>query len=193
MGYRGNYPTGSPIEASQLVDGIISYAKLATDARMPVLMSLITVTSGTSHDFNSVPTGVKVVVVNFSGVSTNGTSNIIVQIGDSGGIENSGYIGSTTNIAGAAVSATTNWSSGFMVGVGGSAAAIYSGSLVLSLLDSASNSWSGISTLSRSDTNQVHPGSGSKQLTATLDRLRLTTVGGTDTFDAGTINVSYFR
>jgi hypothetical protein len=33
--------------------------------------------------------------------------------------------------------------------------------------------------------------SGSKTLAGTLDRIRITTVNGTDTFDAGQINILY--
>jgi hypothetical protein len=33
--------------------------------------------------------------------------------------------------------------------------------------------------------------SGSKTISGTLDRIRLTTTGGTDTFDAGSINIFY--
>jgi hypothetical protein len=32
---------------------------------------------------------------------------------------------------------------------------------------------------------------GSVSLSGTLDRVNITTVGGTDTFDAGTINIMY--
>jgi hypothetical protein len=32
---------------------------------------------------------------------------------------------------------------------------------------------------------------GSKSLSAALDRVRLTTVNGTDTFDAGSVNIMY--
>jgi hypothetical protein len=34
-------------------------------------------------------------------------------------------------------------------------------------------------------------GGGSVTLSGTLDRVRITTVGGTDTFDAGSINILY--
>jgi hypothetical protein len=38
---------------------------------------------------------------------------------------------------------------------------------------------------------QVHFGAGSVVLGGTLDRVRLTTIGGTATFDAGSINILY--
>jgi len=65
-------------------------------------------TSGTSIDFISIPAWVKKITVMFSGVSTNGTSAPLIQIGDSGGIENTGYLGSSTNI-----SSSSNYTTGF--------------------------------------------------------------------------------
>jgi hypothetical protein len=44
-------------------------------------------TSGTSIDFTSIPLWVKRITVMFAGVSTNGTSPFLVQLGDAGGIE----------------------------------------------------------------------------------------------------------
>jgi hypothetical protein len=40
-------------------------------------------------------------------------------------------------------------------------------------------------------TNTALLTSGSKTTSAVLDRIRLTTVNGTDTFDTGTLNISY--
>ena len=56
-------------------------------------------TSGTSIDFTSIPSWVKRITVMFDGVSTNGTSNLQVQIGDSGGIENTGYTAAASGVA----------------------------------------------------------------------------------------------
>ena len=46
-------------------------------------------------------------------------------------------------------------------------------------------------TTGNSDTAQISTGGGSISLAGTLDRVRITTVNGTDTFDAGTINIRY--
>src|SRR3990167_10877162 len=68
-------------------------------------------TSGTSIDFTSIPAWAKRVTVQFVGVSTNGTSVPIVQIGDSGGLETSGYLGAAAQIS--TSSGTTNFTTGF--------------------------------------------------------------------------------
>jgi hypothetical protein len=52
-------------------------------------------TSGTSIDFTSIPSWVKRITVMIAGVSTNGSSIIQIQLGDSGGVETSGYTGTT--------------------------------------------------------------------------------------------------
>jgi hypothetical protein len=143
-------------------------------------------TSGTSIDFTSIPSWVKRITVMFSGVSTNGTSQIIFQLGDSGGIETSSYTG-----AGAYGSASTSAnSSGFLYADTGSINASYSRDGLFTFCNLTSNTWamSGVSASSGS-TNAVFYTAGSKSLSSTLDRVRITTVGGSDTFDAGTINL----
>jgi len=44
-------------------------------------------TSGTSIDFTGIPSWVKRITVMFDVVSTNGSAIILIQLGDSGGIE----------------------------------------------------------------------------------------------------------
>lgn len=143
-------------------------------------------TSGTSIDFTSIPSWVKRITVNVIGISTNGTSNIIVQIGDSGGIEVSGYNGATSDDA-----TSTAWSSGYMVSNSVAAGSAFHGSLVLTLEDSSDNTWAGFVLVANTASAGVRLGAGSKATSAVLDRLRLTTVNGTDTFDAGVVNILY--
>ena len=145
-------------------------------------------TSGTSIDFTGIPAGTKRITINFYGVSVSGTDAILVQLGDSGGIETTGYLG-----AGAFVGASTNctnFTTGFGVVKTASASSLYNGSCVLSLENSSSNRWAAMAILADSASALVHPTAGVKPLSATLDRVRIT-VSGADTFDAGEINISY--
>ena len=140
--------------------------------------------TGTSVDFTSIPSWVKRITVMFSGVSTNGTSVIQVQLGDAGGIETTGYSSGAQN----GNNAPAFVSSGFAIEGGAAAAWTRGGQLTISLV--GSNTWvysSGITATSA----QILFGSGVKTLSDTLDRVRITTVNGTDTFDAGTINILY--
>lgn len=147
-------------------------------------------TSGTSIDFTGIPANVKQINVMFSGISINATTEVIVQLGDSGGIENTGYSG-TYNREPDGVFTPLSLSDGFIVADFTNAAWIYNGILTINILNSTSNSW--VSSLSSSVTNsaQVSSSAGAKALSATLDRIRITTTSGTATFDAGQINIAY--
>jgi hypothetical protein len=145
-------------------------------------------TSGTSIDFTGIPSGAKQVNIVFSGVSTTGTSIPIVQLGDAGGIEATGYLGSGGNNSG---DTTTNQTVGFGVAGSWNSSVIVHGCVTLQLLDSSTFTWAAFGILGISNTTQITMVGGSKSLSAELDRVRITTVGGADTFDAGTINISY--
>jgi hypothetical protein len=145
-------------------------------------------TSGTSIDFTSIPSWVKRITVMFSGVSTNGTSNYLVQLGDSGGIENTGYVGCGGRFN-AGGNAFVNYTSGIGFATD-SASKVNSGSLIITLLDATTNTWTAIGNLATANSD-IYATSSSKSLSATLDRVRITTANGTDTFDAGSINIIY--
>jgi hypothetical protein len=145
-------------------------------------------TSGTSIDFTSLPAWVKRITVMFSGFSTNGSSNYLVQIG-SGSVTSSGYIGATT-VSSTGVT-TTNSTAGFIIGNGAAAASfVVSGNLMITLL--GSNTWTANGSFGGSDAARtITSGGSSPALGGALDRVRITTVNGTDTFDAGTVNILY--
>ena len=74
---------------------------------------------------------------------------------------------------------------------GGSGSYAISGSIVLTMINASTNTWAASGVTAPAGSLNVHTVGGSKSLTATLDRVRITTVNGTDTFDAGTINILY--
>ena len=143
-------------------------------------------TSGTSIDFTSIPSWVKRVTVMFDGVSTNGTSPILMQVGDSGGVETSGYV-SRAERAGESTASTA----GFILNSSSNATATYQGAIVLANLNATTFTWVANGNLNSTVQNNVMTSAGSKSLSATLDRVRVTTVNGTDAFDAGSINILY--
>lgn len=145
-------------------------------------------TSGTSIDFTGIPSWVKKITVMFDAVSASGTSAYLLQIGDSGGIETTSYAGSVCNISGTNTTSTGTSTSGYILHTTTSATSVYYGSTTL--INISSNTWVA--------TGIIHGGggvgffsSGSKTLSDTLDRIRITTANGTDTFDAGSINILY--
>jgi hypothetical protein len=143
-------------------------------------------TSGTAIDFTGIPSWVKRITLIFSGVSTNGTTGVIVRIGDSGGISATGYQGSVGAII-STTSATGSSTSEFLVG-GASASNTVIGHLVITNI--TGNTWiaSGVGYISNTQVNYF---ASAKTLSDALDRVRITTSNGTDTFDAGTINILY--
>jgi hypothetical protein len=145
-------------------------------------------TSGTAIDFTGIPSWVKRVTVMFSGVSTNGTSQPMLQLGDSGGIETTGYATYSTSITSGA-NAASAYTNGWQL-YSGAAVRLIEGNIVFSLLNASTNTWSGVGNFAN-DSPGLLFSSGSKSLSATLDRIRITTANGTDTFDAGSINILY--
>ena len=155
---------------------------------LSVLSTEQATTSGTSITFSSIPAWVKKITISLIGVSTNGTSPLLLQVGDSGGIETTGYTSRASNI-GAATSST----SGFLLNQSISASTdTQHGMIVLCLENASSFTWSqmGILNLTGSSAN-VQFSAGSKATSAALDRVSLTTVNGSDTFDAGAMNILY--
>jgi hypothetical protein len=147
-------------------------------------------TSGTSIDFTSIPSWVKRVTVMFNGVSTNGASPLQVQLGTSGGVQATGYNAASALGLAANTFTTTASTTGFAEATGGAAIVRY-GSAILSLLDSSTGIWSMMYNIGSTDTQRVFLIYGTKSLSGTLDRVRITTVNGTDAFDAGSINILY--
>jgi len=148
-------------------------------------------TSGTSIDFTGLPAWVKRVTVMFNGVSTNGASPIQIQLGDSGGVETSGYLGSVEDMNPANATGGAAISAGFLTSLTGNVTAAWIRHGVVRLHKIDGNTWIGDGAISASNSNFFHLVAGSKTLSDILDRVRITTVNGTDTFDAGTINILY--
>lgn len=143
-------------------------------------------TDNTRAEFTGIPSWVKRVTVMFNGVSTNGTSLIQVQIG-SGSFTASGYVGAVTSTTSTPVVGTST--TGFPVIGQGSAGSSITAQLVLTNI--SGNIWvAGVSGFAISTTPIC--GGGTVTLSGALDRVRVITVNGTDTFDTGSIvNILY--
>ena len=140
-------------------------------------------TSGTSIDFTGIPSWVKRITVMFNNVSTNGASLVQVQLGSSGGITNTGYAGITQSSG-----ASQNSSTGFILDTNGNAAYTRYGAVVLNNI--TANTWSIFGTVGALSTFTAAVG-GAVAVASALTTVRITTVNGTDTFDAGSINILY--
>lgn len=151
-------------------------------------------TSGTAINFTRIPKWVKRITIMLDGVSANNNlTGWLVQIGDSGSsYATSGYQSSAVLLRDSWAIVGRNSTAGFLINADTATASLCYGTMVLTLEDAVNGTW--IATATVKDVNGVthtmHSCAGAKTLSATLDRLRLTT-NTADTFDAGAMNILY--
>ena len=146
-------------------------------------------TSGTSVNFTGIPSWVKRITVMLNGVSTTSTGVPSLRLGTSSSVENTGYTSSVNLVATSAVSGQASATSGFELVTTGIAASLYSGNIVLTNI--TANTWIISGSLGVPLAGYNYLCAGNKTLAGVLTQLQLTTTGGTDTFDAGSINIMY--
>lgn len=140
----------------------------------------VATTSGTSIDFTGIPSGVRRLTLMLRGTSLSGTSDVLVQLGDAGGIENSAYSGGLNPTA-------AFFSTGFRITDVATAAQTLDCTMMLNRIDG--NTWMSSFNTGHPATNVARSGAGSKALSDTLTQVRVTSVNGTDTLDAGLANL----
>ena len=146
-------------------------------------------TSGTSIDFTGIPSWVKRITVMFNGVSTNGTSGIRFQLMVGGVAVTTNYNSASYTITNAVAAGVTAVTNGFSLTLA-SASSVNHGQIVLCQL--SSNAWTGTGSFFDSlATERIAVTTGRAFSVGTVDGIRVTTNGGTDTFDAGSINIMY--
>ena len=173
----------TPNSVKTAYDAALSKARL-------VLGPSVASTSDPIIDFTSIPSWVKRVTVMLEFVSTNGSSLVQVQLG-SGSVQTTGYI-SVGGLAGASnVALGVNSSTGMVI-AGAGAALLRNAHIVITLQSGnvyLSNHYGGLNDPGVATYSIA--GGGNVTLGGALDRIRLTTVNGTDTFDAGSVNIIY--
>jgi len=169
-----------------VAEGSVGESHLAAGATLKLGTEQAT-TSGTSIDFTGIPAGTKQIVVSFVGVSLSGTDNLLIQLGTSSGIETTGY--SATGWSGAGGITHVTSTAGFIMR-SAAATVVQHGQAILTLEDTSDNTWSAQMQVASPATSSSGGGAGTKALSGTLDRVRITR-SGTDTFDAGSVNIAY--
>lgn len=147
--------------------------------------SAVATTSGTTAAFTAIPSWVKKITVSLFRVSTSGTNIIYLQLGDSGGYENTGYFGFAADIR----AASTNYvkqTTGFPLNISISNPEV-SGNVTL--INEDGNNWTISGSLGENVTGGVITCGGAKTLTATLDRVQLFIAA--NAFDNGSVNILY--
>lgn len=191
--------TTPPVSVQGATSGTITFAApavagtntqtlvAATGTLAPLIAgTAVASTSGTSIDFTSIPSWVERITVMFNGVSVSGTSNPLIQLGTgSTSYTTTGYLGTAVNYLG---SGATNPTTGFAI-ASALAANLLSGHLVLTNI--SGNIWVASGLFGTSNTTFAAYTAGNISLAAALTAVRITTVNGTDTFDAGSINILY--
>lgn len=153
---------------------------------VPVLGTSQATTSGLTKDFTGIPSWVKKITIVFNGVSLTGSSNSLVQLG-SGSFVTTGYSACTGYIATTNQCSISSATNGLCV-TGGTNANAFTGTMTL--IHTGGNVWVASHSGNIGSTYVVN-GGGSISLSGALDRIRLTTANGTDTFDAGSVNILY--
>ena len=143
-------------------------------------------TSGTQFDFTSIPAGVNEIVVSFDGVSLSGTDNLLVQLGTSGGIDATGYVSTSVLTFGGNGVQAVNSTTGFIIFYSSSVQNCTGHMLIRRM---SGNKWTQSHNCLLDTTRDVHAG-GVKTLSGEIDRIRITRTG-TNTFTAGSVNISY--
>ena len=177
--------TVTGISVGGLPDGCITTAELAQPLTLATAQAS---TSGTAIDFTAIPSWAKRITVTFNGISTTGTNSYLVQIG-SGSVDATGYAGYAKRFSTTAVSSSAQITTGLGLNLSVSTTTPYIGTAICSLV--SGNIWILQSTLAQSNGDDLFIGTTTKTLSAALDRVRITTSGGTDTFDVGSINIMY--
>ena len=145
-------------------------------------------TSGTAIDFTGIPSWAKRITVMFDEVSLSGTSQMLVQLG-SGSVDTAGYVSRSGRVNNSGVATSFTSTAGFILAIDATAASLTSGQVVVSNV--SGNAWVATVNGGCSGNAVAFMGGGRKTLSGTLDRIRITTVNGTDTFDAGTVNIMW--
>lgn len=156
---------------------------------MNTLATAVASTSGTSIDFTGLPSWIKRITVMFAGVSTSGTSNLQIQLGTGSTTYTTSGYGNNYSIQGAATISTSSASTGFVCTVPSTATGVYSGHI--NITNISGNSWIESGLTGETNGTRITSSAGLIGLASLLTAVRITTVNGTDTFDAGTINILY--
>jgi len=206
---------GKTIGSASDVDAMtISSGGVVTFSQIPVFSAggvgltratEVDTTSGVVIDFTGIPAGTKFIKLIGAGISHNAASTGVpssynmVQIGDSGGFETSGYTGSffeqNSNGSDGSCRDMTNSSTGtngasWAVTKATSASSLMNITVDMRLIDEDTFTWA-YSFVSSFNGTGVSLGAGAKTLSAELTQVRFGTVGGNNTFDAGKMTIQF--
>ncbi len=149
--------------------------------------------SATSVEITGIPSGTKRITLallsEMKMTGASGADELWLRIGDSGGLETSGYEASVFSD-----SENNPQANAFPMDTPYNATQnfYYAFCVILSLVDSSSNIWSVVgNSYSLGNSKKAYSMTGYKALSAELDRIGLTTYQGNKSFTKGDINITY--
>lgn len=185
------------VTTAKILDANVTTAKLANNAVTSAKLAQpfthgtpVATTSGTEKDFTGIPGWARHITVALAGVSLSGTALLRFRLGTSGGFATSGYTGAASVISSG--SATVQLSAGFDIYTNvPNASYAYSGSIVFTCVDPPNDIWAARGMFAAGTVAWTHTVAGHIDLAGALTQIRLTSSNGTDTLDAGVINIHY--
>lgn len=181
---QADFNTGTATQESTITAAKLK-AAIETHASGLTLATAQATTSGTAIDFTGIPSGTNVIHVHFDNVSLSGTDNVLIQLGDAGGIETTGYTSNGTYVTSG--SAGTTSTAGFIFRQETATAGM---SGIATFRRVTGNDWVGFGLVTRDNTVGFSVTVGNKSTSAELTQIRITRTG-TNTFDSGQISISY--
>jgi hypothetical protein len=156
----------------------------------PLVLATAQTASGTSVDFTGIPSWVKRITVMFTGLSSNGSDILGLRLATSSGLVSTGYFSVYQGIGANAATSSQPSATTFFGLIGGLAASdVLYGQVMLTTM--GNNIWTITGTVCRDASNDaIYMNSGAVTLSSLLTSVSLIW-SGTNTFDAGTINIMY--
>lgn len=188
----GGLASKSAVGSAEITDGAVATVDLADASVTPAKLSqpltrgtAVAATSGTSIDFTSIPSWVKRIAVVLNQVSLSASDSILVRIGSGGTPASTGYVTAYGVISGTSPN-NNNSTAGFIIPAGLNSV---NSNFILTLVNIEGNTW--VASGTGQYGTAASYASGSVTLSGLLNILRVTSSGGTATFDAGSINILY--
>ena len=147
-----------------------------------------TPTSGTTLTLSGIPSGSTMVVINLSNLTFSGGTSLDIQLGDSGGIETSGYLSAAGNLS--LTSSGVQDGSSEWIFHDLSTSDGWNGHMILTLTDSSNNLWTCWGGAKKGSESMALT-AGSKTLSSELTQIIFKSRDGSATFASGTINLMY--
>jgi hypothetical protein len=151
--------------------------------------------SGTEVSFTGIPSTARMIIINTDGLSFSGAGNpnLQLQLGDSGGIETTGYKATAVYLStntGETSPGGNGYTDAFVFSYQPDSSGTLHCQMILTCQDTSSNTWNFSNLASQYSAGYIQCGAGVKSLSDTLTQLKILCSGG-QSFDAGTINIMY--